>query len=120
MSRLRSGKSTLRTVPRAECPTSSPSLLDDDDSIVVTFWPAPRVNLDDSQHLKPEVIREAAIANGVCVRPIMQRLVDTVTGRIYDIPWEQVSSLCQELGEAFRIIDYQITFYGEYRPPLQP
>ena len=40
----------------------------------------------DAQHLKPEVIREAAIANGVCVGPIMQRLVDTVTGREQLVP----------------------------------
>jgi replication initiator protein RepSA len=40
----------------------------------------------DAQHLKPEVIREAAIANGVCVRPIMQRLIDTVTGREQLVP----------------------------------
>jgi hypothetical protein len=44
------------------------------------------MNTRDSQHLKPEVIREAAIANGVCVRPIMQRLVDTVTGREQLVP----------------------------------
>jgi replication initiator protein RepSA len=40
----------------------------------------------DAQHLKPEVIREAAIANGVCTRPIMQRLIDTVTGREQLVP----------------------------------
>jgi Fe2+ or Zn2+ uptake regulation protein len=42
--------------------------------------------------------------------------VDTHTGRIYDIPWEQVSTLCESLGDPFRVEHYQITFYGEYRP----
>ncbi|MGH3356612.1 MAG: replication initiator [Nocardioidaceae bacterium] len=36
--------------------------------------------------LTPEVVREAAIANGVCVRPVMQRLVDTVTGTEQLVP----------------------------------
>src|SRR5262245_52863356 len=44
------------------------------------------MNSHDTQHLKPEVVREAAIANGVCVRPIMQRLIDTVTGREQLVP----------------------------------
>jgi hypothetical protein len=34
----------------------------------------------------PEVIRAVAVANGVCVRPIMQRLVDTLTGREQLVP----------------------------------
>ncbi len=42
--------------------------------------------------------------------------IDTRTGQIYDIPWEQVSQLCESLGEGFRVSDYQITFYGEYQP----
>lgn len=42
--------------------------------------------------------------------------VDTRTGKIYDIPWENIDQLCQSLGENFKIHDYQITFYGEYSP----
>jgi len=42
--------------------------------------------------------------------------IDTKTGAIHDIPWEQVAQLCQSLGEQYRIQDYQITFYGEYNP----
>jgi Fe2+ or Zn2+ uptake regulation protein len=42
--------------------------------------------------------------------------IDTKTGAIHDIPWEQVAQLCQSLGEQYRIQDYQITFYGEYDP----
>jgi hypothetical protein len=33
------------------------------------------------QGVQHDFVREAAIANGVCTRPIIQRLVDTVTGR---------------------------------------
>lgn len=39
--------------------------------------------------------------------------VDVKTGKIIDIPWGQVSQLCESLGEQFKIHDYQITFYGE-------
>jgi Fe2+ or Zn2+ uptake regulation protein len=39
--------------------------------------------------------------------------VDMKTGRIVDIPWEQVAQLCHSLGPDFEIHDYQITFYGE-------
>jgi Fe2+ or Zn2+ uptake regulation protein len=42
--------------------------------------------------------------------------VDVKTGKILDIPWEHVSQLCESLGEEYQIKDYQITFYGEYRP----
>jgi Fe2+ or Zn2+ uptake regulation protein len=42
--------------------------------------------------------------------------IDTKTGHIHDIPWEQVSQLCESLGDAYQIKDYQITFYGEYKP----
>ena len=42
--------------------------------------------------------------------------VDTRTGKIYDIPWQEVDTLCQSLGKGFQIHDYQITFYGEYQP----
>ena len=42
--------------------------------------------------------------------------VDTKTGRIIDVPWEQVAQLCDSLGEGFQVKDYQITFYGEYTP----
>jgi Fe2+ or Zn2+ uptake regulation protein len=38
--------------------------------------------------------------------------VDTRTGAIYDIPWEQIPTLCASLGQEFQIQDYQITFYG--------
>ncbi len=41
--------------------------------------------------------------------------IDTQTGTIHDIPWEQVPQLCQGLGDQFKIRDYQITFYGEYQ-----
>ena len=46
--------------------------------------------------------------------------IDTRTGTIHDIPWEQVAQLCQSLGEQYRIQDYQITFYGEYSPGKMP
>lgn len=39
--------------------------------------------------------------------------VDTKTGTIHDIPWEQVPALCEGLGAGYKIHDYQITFYGE-------
>ena len=42
--------------------------------------------------------------------------IDTRTGRIHDIPWEQVSQLCESLGAEYQIHDYQITFSGEYCP----
>lgn len=42
--------------------------------------------------------------------------IDTNTGSIYDIPWEQVDRLCESLGASFKIKDYQVTFYGEYQP----
>lgn len=42
--------------------------------------------------------------------------VDTRTGQIYDIPWENIDQLCQSLGGNFKIHNYQITFYGEYSP----
>src|SRR5262249_41636599 len=42
--------------------------------------------------------------------------IDMNTGVVHDIPWEQVDQLCQSLGGEFKIEDYQITFYGEYRP----
>lgn len=42
--------------------------------------------------------------------------VDTRTGVIHDIPWEQVNQLCESLGAEYRIHDYQITFSGEYCP----
>ena len=40
----------------------------------------------ETQDLAPEMIRAVAVANGVCVRPIMQRLVDTLTGREQLVP----------------------------------
>ncbi|MGH3365670.1 MAG: replication initiator [Nocardioidaceae bacterium] len=39
-----------------------------------------------TQDLRPDTIRAAAIANGVCTRPIINLLVDTVTGREQPIP----------------------------------
>lgn len=39
--------------------------------------------------------------------------VDTKTGQILDIPWDKVDQLCQSLGPAYKVHDYQITFYGE-------
>lgn len=42
--------------------------------------------------------------------------IDTQTGRIYDIPWEQVSQLCESLGPEYAIHDYQITFWGVCAP----
>lgn len=42
--------------------------------------------------------------------------IDTRTGAIHDIPWDQVDQLCQSLSGEYRIQDYQITFYGEYDP----
>lgn len=41
--------------------------------------------------------------------------VDTETGRIFDIPWEQVNQLCESLGQDYQIQDYQITFFGKYQ-----
>lgn len=46
--------------------------------------------------------------------------IDTKTGVIHDIPWHQVERLCESLGDAYRIQDYQITFYGEYQSPSPP
>lgn len=43
--------------------------------------------------------------------------VDQKTGQIIDIPWEQVSQLCQSLGPEFKIRNYQITFFGEKVDP---
>jgi hypothetical protein len=40
----------------------------------------------ETQNLGPDMIRAVAVANGVCVRPIMQRLVDTLTGREQLVP----------------------------------
>lgn len=69
---------------------------------------------------------EASVINAVSTEPGRVRydanihphhhFVDIHTGRIHDIPWDRVSSLCQELGKEFNILDYQITFYGEYFP----
>ncbi|MGH3367922.1 MAG: replication initiator [Nocardioidaceae bacterium] len=39
-----------------------------------------------TQDVRPDMIRAAAVANGVCVRPIIQRLVDTQTGREQLVP----------------------------------
>jgi hypothetical protein len=44
------------------------------------------MNHSDTQDLGPDMIRAVAVANGVCVRPIMQRLVDTLTGREQLVP----------------------------------
>ena len=44
------------------------------------------MNHPESQHLRTDVIREAAISHGVCTRPIIQRLVDTLTGREQLVP----------------------------------
>ena len=38
------------------------------------------------EYTSPDMIRAVAVANGVCVRPIMQRLVDTLTGREQLVP----------------------------------
>src|SRR5262245_25278602 len=40
----------------------------------------------DQHDLTPDMIRTTAIANGVCVRPIINLLVDTTTGREQPIP----------------------------------
>jgi Fur family peroxide stress response transcriptional regulator len=42
--------------------------------------------------------------------------IDTKTGVIHDIPWKAVDQLCESLGAEYRIQDYQITFYGEFKP----
>lgn len=41
--------------------------------------------------------------------------IDTRSGAIYDIPWDQVDRLCESLGNEFKISDYQVTFFGEYQ-----
>lgn len=46
--------------------------------------------------------------------------IDTKSGKVYDIPWEQVDSLCERLGPDYKVLDYQINFYGEYHPPQIP
>ncbi len=38
--------------------------------------------------------------------------IDTQTGEILDIPWEQVRELFGTLGEEYRIYDYQVNFFG--------
>jgi hypothetical protein len=43
-------------------------------------------NTTDQQHLRPDMIRTVAVANGVCTRPIINLLVDTVTSREQPIP----------------------------------
>ena len=39
--------------------------------------------------------------------------VDTRTGRIFDIPWEEVPQLPKELTGKYKVHGYQITFFGE-------
>lgn len=46
--------------------------------------------------------------------------IDTQTGRIFDIPWDQVSQLCESLGPQYQIQDYQITFWGAHTPANPP
>jgi hypothetical protein len=43
-------------------------------------------NRAQGQDLSPEMIRTVAAANGVCTRPIIKLLVDTVTGRETPVP----------------------------------
>lgn len=39
--------------------------------------------------------------------------VDLKTGKVIDIPGELVPKLSQQLGDKFKVQNYQITFYGE-------
>jgi Fe2+ or Zn2+ uptake regulation protein len=39
--------------------------------------------------------------------------VDTRTGRIFDIPWQEVPQLPKELAGKYKVHGYQITFFGE-------
>jgi Fe2+ or Zn2+ uptake regulation protein len=39
--------------------------------------------------------------------------VDTSTGRIYDIPFEQVPTLEKSLDGKYKVKNYTVTFYGD-------
>lgn len=39
--------------------------------------------------------------------------VDMKTGRIIDIPWEEVPQLPEQLANKYKVNGYQITFFGE-------
>jgi Fe2+ or Zn2+ uptake regulation protein len=69
---------------------------------------------------------EAGVLHAVSTEPGITRydanqephhhFVDTATGTLHDLPWELVDQLCCSLGPDYRIADYQITFFGEYKP----
>ena len=43
--------------------------------------------------------------------------VDLKSGRIYDIPKEMVPDIEKQLGEKFKVHNYQITFFGDAADP---
>jgi len=42
-----------------------------------------------------------------------RHFVDTKTGKIFDIPWEEVPQLPKSLHGKYKVHGYQITFFGE-------
>ena len=64
------------------------------------------------------VIQEVYTDPGGCARydaniTRHHHFVDTRTGRIYDIPFEDVPTLEKSLEGKFKINNYTVTFYGE-------
>ncbi len=64
------------------------------------------------------VIQEVYTEPGGCARYDANTMrhhhfVDTRTGRVYDIPFEQVPTLEKSLDGKFKVTNYTVTFYGE-------
>lgn len=66
---------------------------------------------------------EAGVAKEVATDPGRTRydanldrhhhFVDVNSGEIIDVPWEEIPQLPKSLGGKFRVLGYQITFFGE-------
>lgn len=39
--------------------------------------------------------------------------VDTKTGKVFDVPWQEIPQLPKSLGGKFKVHGYEITFFGE-------
>ena len=69
--------------------------------------------------VKKGLLRELALAEGrVVFDPKMERhhhLVDEVTGRIHDIPWEALEVKRVERLRGFAVNDYQVVLVGRAR-----
>ncbi len=63
------------------------------------------------------VIREVFTEPGACRYDANvskhHHFVDTRTGRIFDIPWDEVPQLPRSLKGRFKVHGYEITFFGE-------